>query len=71
MNDHYGIKILFVCIFVDYADYCTDAKPCGLGEGDCDSFSNCKGDLVCGKDNCNGTHYKSNYDCCREPRNGG
>ena len=37
-------------------DSCCDTKPggCLVGEGDCDNDSHCKGDLVCGKDNCGG-----------------
>ena len=37
-------------------DSCCDSKPggCSVGEGDCDNDSHCAGDLVCGKDNCDG-----------------
>ena len=37
-------------------DSCCDTKPggCLVGEGDCDNDSHCKGDLVCGMDNCGG-----------------
>merc|ERR1712106_502343 len=40
---------------------CTPDQPCGLGEGDCDGpldggvndgHEGCKGDLVCGSNNC-------------------
>ena len=31
---------------------CTSANPCGLNQGDCDSDSDCQGDLRCGLDNC-------------------
>ena len=53
------------------SDYgcCTSSNPCGLGEGDCDSDSECNGDLICGLDNCqsldSGWAY-SDIDCCIE-----
>ena len=31
---------------------CTSSNPCGINQGDCDSDSDCNGDLICGKDNC-------------------
>ena len=31
---------------------CTEEFPCGLGDGDCDGDEECRGDLVCGTDNC-------------------
>ena len=31
---------------------CSAGAPCGEGEGDCDSDSDCAGDLVCGSGNC-------------------
>ena len=31
---------------------CTSSNPCGINQGDCDSDSECNGDLICGKDNC-------------------
>ena len=42
---------------------CTAENPCGIGEGDCDEYNQCAGDLVCGVDNC-GPEFPSNYDCC-------
>merc|ERR1712212_1438169 len=48
-------------------DSCCDNKPggCLVGEGDCDNDSHCKGDLVCGMDNCGGeTGYDGTDDCC-------
>lgn len=38
------------CISLSHS-YC-DYNPCGLGDGDCDHDFQCKGDLVCGNDNC-------------------
>ena len=48
---------------------CTDNLPCGVGEGDCDSDSQCKEGLKCGSNNCeqkSGTFEKSD-DCCFDP----
>ena len=30
------------------SECCSTSRPCGLGEGDCDKDSECKGALVCG-----------------------
>ena len=37
-----------------------------MGEGDCDSDSDCAGDLVCGTDNCQDfdSAFSSTHDCC-------
>ena len=43
---------------------CTADKPCGVGEGDCDSDDQCSGDLKCGTDNC-GTGFGDLWDCCQ------
>ena len=48
---------------------CTSSKPCGIGEGDCDSDSGCNGDLICGSDNCQSLYSgwsSSTFDCCIE-----
>ena len=34
------------------SDCCTSSNKCSLGEGNCDSDSDCEGDLVCGTNNC-------------------
>merc|ERR1712177_202860 len=57
---------------------CTPDQPCGLGEGDCDGpldggvndgHAGCKGDLVCGSNNCKkfGHYYHEKDDCCDLP----
>ena len=43
-------------------DYCTEKSPCGLG--DCNEDSDCLGDLVCGKNNCDGPSFGKRDDCC-------
>eukprot|EP01064_Diplonema_japonicum_P018714 TRINITY_DN273_c0_g2_i6.p1 TRINITY_DN273_c0_g2~~TRINITY_DN273_c0_g2_i6.p1 ORF type:complete len:351 (+),score=106.13 TRINITY_DN273_c0_g2_i6:30-1055(+) len=49
--------------------YCKNG-PCGHGGGDCDRDRECKGDLVCGYNNCREMHpgmdhvYRRSYDCC-------
>merc|ERR1712223_207645 len=45
-------------------DCCTEESPCGLGKGDCDKDADCLGDLVCGKNNCDGPSYGQGDDCC-------
>eukprot|EP00092_Neocalanus_flemingeri_P056518 GFUD01067022.1.p1 GENE.GFUD01067022.1~~GFUD01067022.1.p1 ORF type:complete len:119 (+),score=8.74 GFUD01067022.1:67-423(+) len=48
----------------------SEGRVCYLGCGDCDDDSDCKGDLVCGMDNCREMHpngwreYDITDDCC-------
>ena len=42
---------------------CATSGPCGLGEGGCDSDSDCTGDLVCGENNCLAGNLE--MDCCK------
>merc|ERR1712038_1867328 len=57
---------------------CTPENPCDEGEGDCDGpgdgglhdgHAGCKGDLVCGSNNCKkfGHYYHEKDDCCERP----
>merc|ERR1711892_954408 len=57
---------------------CTPENPCGEGEGDCDGAGDgglndgnngCRGDLVCGSNNCKqfGAYYHEKDDCCEKP----
>jgi len=57
---------------------CTPDEPCGEGEGDCDGAGDgglndgdrgCRGDLVCGSNNCKqfGNYYHEKDDCCERP----
>ena len=49
---------------------CSTANPCQLGQGDCDSNSECAGTLVCGLNNCRadhsitGSNWDTIADCC-------
>merc|ERR1739838_660694 len=60
---------------------CTPEEPCGIGEGDCDGpddggqhdgHAGCKGDLVCGSNNCKkfGAYFHEKDDCCEKPSGG-
>merc|ERR1711915_835484 len=57
---------------------CTPEEPSDEGEGDCDGpgdggyhdgHEGCKGDLVCGSNNCLkfGLYYHEKDDCCEKP----
>merc|ERR1711951_29863 len=57
---------------------CTPEQPCGEGEGDCDGPGDggindgnrgCRGDLVCGSNNCKkfGHYFHEKDDCCDLP----
>merc|ERR1712183_1170281 len=59
---------------------CTPEQPCGLGEGDCDGpldggthdgHQGCRGDLMCGSNNCKkfGSYFHEKDDCCDRPEN--
>ena len=59
---------------------CTPENPCDEGEGDCDGAGDgglndgdrgCKGNLVCGSNNCKkfGAYYHVSDDCCEKPSN--
>ena len=58
---------------------CTPDEPCDIGEGDCDgpgdggghdNHTGCKGNLVCGRNNCRqfGNYYHEKDDCCEKPQ---
>ena len=36
-------------------------------KGDCNSDNECKGNLICGKNNCKNSFFDLNDDCCEEP----
>ena len=51
---------------------CTEETPCEKYDGDCDSDSDCKGDLICGENNCNvdwhtDSEFDESDDCCTPP----
>ena len=44
---------------------CSEEYPCGEGEGDCDSDSECRDGFLCGSDNCKkGSTFDDGDDCC-------
>ena len=42
---------------------CSPETPCDEFKGDCDSHADCKGNLICGHDNC-GNLFEPYTDCC-------
>ena len=61
---------------------CTPENPCDIGQGDCDGpddggqhdgHDGCKGDLVCGSNNCLkfGLYFHPKDDCCEKPNGDG
>ncbi len=58
----------FTCNQGDSDYCCTEESPCDVGEGDCDDDDECRGDLVCGEDNCGSdTNFLPGHDCCMRP----
>ena len=54
------------CDSGNYADVwscCSPESPCEEFKGDCDSHADCKGNLICGHDNC-GDLFEPFTDCC-------
>ena len=46
---------------------CTPENKCGQDQGDCDTDADCKGELICGTDNCSkktGFAWDDTDDCC-------
>ena len=51
---------------------CTPTNPCPKNQGDCDTDNDCKGNLICGKNNCPKNTGHSTYDdCCYNPEGSG
>merc|ERR1711892_348874 len=50
-------------------NFCSVSAPCSLGQGDCDSDSECANSLICGPDNCGdfNPYAESTADCCIPP----
>ena len=44
---------------------CTANNPCEVNQGDCDIDEDCKGNLICGSDNCGPSFTWSYTDCCK------
>ena len=52
------------CDGVNYDNECCSVvAPCAINEGDCDSDSECQGNLICGSNNCPAP-FPSDADCC-------
>lgn len=69
----YGDREIDVCVSgcpsfgVGGWDFCTEECPCGAGQGDCDSDSECQSGLVCGHDNGDDYGYDGEVDACVAP----
>lgn len=47
-------------------DFCTDESPCAVDEGDCDTDSQCAGDLICVDDLGADFGFRATVDVCQE-----
>ena len=43
---------------------CKPSNQCDAGEGNCNNDNVCKGNLLCGNNNCVGSTFDSTDDCC-------
>ena len=43
---------------------CTANNTCEINQGDCDYDDDCKGDLICGHNNCGASFTMPDADCC-------
>ena len=51
-------------------DFCTIGEPCGVGEGHCNSGTQCRDGLSCGVDNCpDSLGFSSEINCCEPEGN--
>jgi len=56
----YAVSGRKACVKCTGGDSCCEPfNKCGENEGDCDHNNDCKGDLVCGEDNCLGSSFES------------
>ncbi len=54
-----------------HVDYCRDFGPCEVGEGDCDSDSECQNGLYCSRDIGSIYGFRADYDVCEaDPERG-
>merc|ERR1712243_22427 len=58
--------ILAFMLVTEAVGKCTEKRKCGLGRGTCNSNSQCRGRLVCGRNNCKSfnKNAKSTANCC-------
>ena len=69
------LKIIYpllgeVCNAIDDNVYtcCSASNQCDRNQGDCDSDSECSGDLICGSNNCK-SPFPIDADCCEAAGN--
>merc|ERR1711953_566895 len=68
--DDIGVDVPQCDAFNNDGDCCTSASPCGEWQGDCDSNSDCQGNLVCNESFCSenpGFCQESWFDICTKP----
>ena len=46
---------------------CSAEKPCEVNAGDCTSDNECRGNLICTQNNCEGSALSFSVKCCQEP----
>ena len=66
----FSLILGFFLLFSDVRNVlnkCTAEKPCEVNAGDCTFDDECRGNLICTKNNCEGSTLSLNAKCCQEP----
>merc|ERR1712037_677536 len=69
------VTLFIVCLFSlanskdvrNVLNKCTAEKPCEVNAGDCTFDDECRGNLICTKNSCEGSTLSLNAKCCQEP----
>ena len=66
----FAIILGFFLLFSDVRNVlnkCTAEKPCEANAGDCTFDDECRGNLICTRNNCKGSTMSLYAKCCQEP----
>merc|ERR1711935_557530 len=69
------VTLFLVCLFSlanckgvrNVLNKCTAEKPCEVNAGDCTFDNECRGNLICTRNNCEGSTVSLYAKCCQEP----
>ena len=67
---HFTLILEFFLLISDVRNVlnkCTAEKPCEVNAGDCTFDNECRGNLICTRNNCKGSTVSLYANCCQEP----